>query len=264
MLLHHLVGDHTTLRGLAETRSRRICAARREALPAPVPFRNFVAQARLGVSREEHEAFFRAMLGDVDEPTAPFGLLDVQGDGRRIEEAHQPVEPRVGAAACAPAARAEGVSAASLCHLAWAQVLARVTGRGDVVFGTVLFGRMQGGEGADRALGLFINTLPVRIRVGRRWRPGERAPDACAAGRAAAPRARVAGAGAALQRRAGAGAAVHRAAELPPQCGRAAKHRGGAAVGRSLDRHRAGIRRRSAPTIRSRLSVDDLGDAVHR
>ena len=58
----------------------------------PQPFRNLVAQARLGVSGEEHEKFFREMLGEVEEPTAPFGLLDVQGDGTGIEEARIEVE----------------------------------------------------------------------------------------------------------------------------------------------------------------------------
>ena len=65
MLAHHLAIDHTTLERDASKMQRCICRARATSLPAPVPFRNFVAQARLGVSREEHEAFFRGMLGDV-------------------------------------------------------------------------------------------------------------------------------------------------------------------------------------------------------
>ena len=51
----------------------------RAALPAPLPFRNYVAQARLGVSRDEHERFFRGCSRTSTEPTAPYGLLDVWG-----------------------------------------------------------------------------------------------------------------------------------------------------------------------------------------
>ena len=163
--LHHLAGDHSTLEVLyAEVQAHLL--GEPEQLPAPLPFRNLVAQARLGVSRQEHEAFFRQMLGDVDETTAPFGLLDVQGDGGGIEEARLGLDSDLGLR-LRSCARRLGVSAASVCHLAWAQVLGKLSGREDVVFGTVLFGRMQGGEGADRVMGLFINTLPVRIGVGQ-------------------------------------------------------------------------------------------------
>ncbi|MET0791229.1 MAG: amino acid adenylation domain-containing protein, partial [Polyangiaceae bacterium] len=62
-------------------------------------------------------------------------------------------------------ARRAQVSAAALFHLAWALVLAKTTGKSDVVFGTVLFGRAQGAVGEERAFGLFMNTLPVRVRL---------------------------------------------------------------------------------------------------
>ncbi|WP_244952570.1 condensation domain-containing protein, partial [Xanthomonas maliensis] len=64
LLCHHLALDHTTLEiALEEVNSHLSGDAAR--LPAPQPFRHFVAQALLGVSREEHEAYFRSMLGDV-------------------------------------------------------------------------------------------------------------------------------------------------------------------------------------------------------
>ncbi|WP_050867002.1 non-ribosomal peptide synthetase, partial [Burkholderia pseudomallei] len=159
----HLSIDHTTLERVIEE-ARAIGQGRVEDLPQPEPFRNFVAQARLGVSEADHEAYFRAKLGDIDEPTAPFGLLSVQGDGREIAEAARTLKPELSGALRGHARRL-GVSAASMMHVAWGLVLSRTTGRQDVVFGTVLFGRMQGGAQSDRSLGLFINTLPVRMRV---------------------------------------------------------------------------------------------------
>ena len=106
----------------------RCCSTRPTTLPPPMPYRNYVAQARLGVDAQEHEAFFREMLGDIDEPTLPFGLQDVQGDGRDIEEARQALDAALNLR-LREQARQLGVSAASLMHLAWAQVLGVVSGR---------------------------------------------------------------------------------------------------------------------------------------
>ncbi|HEY0858679.1 MAG TPA: amino acid adenylation domain-containing protein, partial [Albitalea sp.] len=163
-LFHHLVMDHLTL----EVAHEEILAHMRGAadrLPPPVPYRDFVVHSRRSVSEEQHEAFFREMLAGVDETTAPFGLLDARGDGSRMAEASHTLDAAL-ARRMRVQARAAGVGTASLCHVAWALVLARLSGRSDVVFGTLMLGRMHA-DGHARGLGLFINTLPLRVRVDR-------------------------------------------------------------------------------------------------
>ncbi|WP_244662075.1 non-ribosomal peptide synthetase [Mesorhizobium huakuii] len=160
-LQHHLIGDHTTLE-VMHAEVRAVLEGRAHELAAPQPFRNLVAQARLGVDAKAHEEFFQEQLADIDEPTMPFGLSEVRGDGSGVGEAHRML-PQALNDRLREQARRLGVSLASLCHLAWGQVVALSSGREQVVFGTVLFGRMHAGAGADRALGLFINTLPVRL-----------------------------------------------------------------------------------------------------
>ncbi|MBX8517740.1 hypothetical protein K5D69_23955, partial [Pseudomonas cichorii] len=164
LLFHHLVMDHTALEVVSHEMESWLLGDT-QPLNEPVPYRNYVAQARLGTDREAQEVFFRDMLGDLDEPTLPFGLHEVQGDGYAVEE-HREALDRDLSLRLRAQARQLGVSVASLHHLAWAQVLSAASGRDDVVFGTVLMGRLSGGEGADRALGMFINTLPLRLQPG--------------------------------------------------------------------------------------------------
>ena len=53
----------------------------------------------------------------------------------------------------------------TLIQAAWAILLGRLTGRDDVVFGVTVAGRPPEIAGIERMVGLFINTLPLRVRL---------------------------------------------------------------------------------------------------
>jgi amino acid adenylation domain-containing protein/non-ribosomal peptide synthase protein (TIGR01720 family) len=66
-------------------------------------------------------------------------------------------------------ARQSGVTVNSAVQVAWSLVLAGLTGRDDVVFGTTVSCRPPEVIAAETMVGLFVNTLPLRVRV----RPAE-------------------------------------------------------------------------------------------
>ncbi|KAG0053629.1 hypothetical protein BGZ83_000770, partial [Gryganskiella cystojenkinii] len=162
-LLHHLIDDNITFT-LMRAETEAIMAGQDVSQQVPLPFRNLIAQTRLGMSVEEHEVFFRKMLGDIDNPSLPYGLSDVHREGESVTESYQVLSQDLNDKLRVLAQRF-GVTLASLCHLACAVVVGATSGETEVVFGTVLFGRMQGGAGSGRALGPYINTLPFRVDV---------------------------------------------------------------------------------------------------
>ena len=162
---HHLIEDHTT----DELMSGEIAALMADEgadFPEPLPFRAFVARTADRAKDPQSREWFGELLGDVDEPTAAFGLTETAQD-EPIKDARLRLDDAL-SERLRIIARKQGVGVASLFHLAWGLVVGQSCGRGDVVFGTVLFGRMQAGDHADRILGPMINTLPLRLRFAGR------------------------------------------------------------------------------------------------
>ncbi|NUP17586.1 MAG: amino acid adenylation domain-containing protein, partial [Streptomyces sp.] len=62
-------------------------------------------------------------------------------------------------------ARSQGLTVNTVVQGAWALVLARLSGRTDVVFGGTVAGRPPELPDVESMVGLFINTLPVRVRL---------------------------------------------------------------------------------------------------
>ncbi len=160
---HHIISDHVALE-IIEQELAVYLAGQAKSLPAPVPYREFVAHAQHQAAQYNAKTFFTEKLGDIEEPTLPFNLLDVAGDGSRIIELKADV-PADTSEAIRHLAKKLSISTAAVFHAAWAMVVAGCSGRDDVVFGTVLSGRLQGTIQAENILGVFINTLPLRVKL---------------------------------------------------------------------------------------------------
>lgn len=159
--VHHAILDHMSLDQIIKEVSL-LLNGQRQVLHQPVPYRNFIANTRADKDWRRHEKFFRNLLGDVTTPSIPFGLNNVRGNGANIGEYRQSIGYQL-SGRIRFQARVNGVTAGVMFHLAWGAVVASVTKNPDVVFATVLSGRNPDVEEVAPTIGLFINTLPMRI-----------------------------------------------------------------------------------------------------
>ncbi|WP_083873953.1 non-ribosomal peptide synthetase [Nocardia paucivorans] len=135
-------------------------------LPEPPAYRTYLSWL-VAHDNGTAPAAWRAALDGVTEPT----LVAPVDPGRRITagtgETGFALSPEATAALAGTAAR-HGVTVNTVVQAAWGLLLGRSLDRDDVVFGATVSGRPPELPGVESMVGLFVNTLPVRVRLGAR------------------------------------------------------------------------------------------------
>ena len=139
-------------------------------LPPAIPYRNYLGWLA-GQDQSAGEGAWRTALAGLDEPTL------LAGSGRlrdpALPDAVSQSLPAALSDGLTALARDRGVTLNTVLQLGWGVLLARLTGRTDVVFGATVSGRPAELPGVESMIGLFINTVPVRVR----YRPAEPIAD---------------------------------------------------------------------------------------
>ncbi|MDH6704906.1 amino acid adenylation domain-containing protein [Kitasatospora sp. MAA19] len=131
--------------------------------------------AWLGAQDKEaaRQAWTTALAG-VTDPTrlVPAGRARAEGAGALPQAVPLELTPEV-SAALTGFARSRGLTVNAVVQGCWALLLSRLTGQDTVLFGAVTSGRPAQIPDVERMVGLFANTLPVRVDVDPARTPAE-------------------------------------------------------------------------------------------
>ncbi|AGZ41987.1 non-ribosomal peptide synthase/polyketide synthase [Actinoplanes friuliensis] len=159
---HHLLLDGWSLPVLMGE-LLALYAARGDAgaLPRVRPYRDYLTWLAARDNNAAREAWRTALAG-LEEPTLVHpGAARTAVTGAEVETLlSAPETERLTAVA-----RQHGVTLNTMVQAAWGIVLGQLTGRDDVVFGSTVSCRPPELDGVETMVGLFINTVPTRIRL---------------------------------------------------------------------------------------------------
>ncbi|WP_444947842.1 amino acid adenylation domain-containing protein [Micromonospora ureilytica] len=155
---HHLLLDGWSVPLLLD---ELIALYRGDLLPEPADFRDYLAWTA-AQDRPAAEAAWREALAGLDGPTVLAGRppADAVVPERLVRDLPVELTARLTALG-----RARGLTMNTIVQGAWGIVAGALTGRDDVVVGATVAGRPPDLPGADTMIGLFINTIPVRITL---------------------------------------------------------------------------------------------------
>ncbi|GAA4232129.1 non-ribosomal peptide synthetase [Actinomadura meridiana] len=153
---HHLIMDGWS----TPTFLRELMALYRgETLPEAVPYRSYLGWLA-GRDTTAMATAWRDALAGLNEPTLLTADTGRAAPGRAAE-----LTCPLPGAELAAYARRHGLTLNTVLQGVWSLVLGGLTGRTDVVFGTTVSGRPSDLDGVERMVGLFTNTVPVRVRL---------------------------------------------------------------------------------------------------
>ncbi|MBI3223746.1 MAG: amino acid adenylation domain-containing protein [Mycolicibacterium cosmeticum] len=178
VVAHHIVIDGWSLPVfVSELIGLYVADGDPNALPAqPRPYRDYIGWLA-GRDPEVSKARWRTHLADLDGPTMLAPALSGREATAGLPQRTEVLLDEAGTAEILEAARTRGVTVSTLFQMAWAAILSTFTDRADVVFGVTVSGRPDELAGVESMVGLFINTVPLRIRLD----PAERVGPQCVA-----------------------------------------------------------------------------------
>ena len=139
-------------------------AGKQPTLPESPPFKNYITWLdKKAKRRDEAEAFWQTYLAGFSDPT-PLGIERAQRLPKRFQEAEVTVGREI-TDKLKLLGQQNGITLSTLVQAAWGILLSRYSRESDVLFGATVSGRPAELPGVETMLGLFINTLPVRIQV---------------------------------------------------------------------------------------------------
>lgn len=164
---HHILFDGWSIPLLLNDVFSAYTALSRREIPkfAPVrPFRDYIGWLQrqdLGAA----EAYWRKRLAGFDTPNALLLERPQRDAMRRDHQAEVRHELGAPLGSLEQFARHHKLTVNTLMQATWALLLGRYTGSDDVVFGVTVSGRAAELPDIERAVGLFVNTLPLRIAL---------------------------------------------------------------------------------------------------